>query len=222
MSSNEMIELNVGGQVFATTIETLRTSHRDEEHFFRSLVIKLENDTIPVAKDSKNRVFIDRNPTYFNYILDYIRDGTIQGGLSAKELHGIMQEAIFYSLNSLCWLITKELDKMKPPMLLWGYAKYRVASYDGLCLSATLSGCEEFRTLFRQHKLYEHQVLQIAEQNDWKLVTMCAIKSTAYQHVVRMAFKKHSIQLDRNLLTEDNAESNDERTVLEHDTEELI
>lgn len=131
MEGHEIVELNVGGKVFTTTIETLRTSHREEDHFFRSLVFKLQQNTIPITKDNRGCVFIDRNPTYFHYILDYVRDGTLQNGLPEKDLHGILQEATFYSLTGLCSLIFKHLRNRQPPHLLWGYVKYRVASYDG-------------------------------------------------------------------------------------------
>jgi hypothetical protein len=215
MENNEILELNVGGEIFSTTVETLRASHREDNHFFRTLVVKLETNEIPITKDKQGRVFIDRNPSYFNYILDYLRDGMIQFGLSEKELNGVLQEATFYSLTGLRDLIMKQLVLNKPPQLLWGYAKYRVASYDGLCLSTTLSGCDEFKTLFRQHKLYEHQVIQIAEENNWRLVSMSAIKSTSYQHVVRMVFKKFLYEQDnKSVATEENSGYNDDITFI--------
>jgi len=53
------------------------------------------------------RLFIDRDPTYFRWILNYLRDGylvTIPSAL--HERLQILQEARFYSLNSLSGIIS--------------------------------------------------------------------------------------------------------------------
>uniref|UniRef100_A0A8C6XSH3 Potassium channel tetramerisation-type BTB domain-containing protein n=1 Tax=Naja naja TaxID=35670 RepID=A0A8C6XSH3_NAJNA len=67
----EVIELNVGGQVYFTRLSTL--TGLPHSLLWKMFTSKKEtaND---LAKDSKGRIFIDRDGFLFRYILDYLRD----------------------------------------------------------------------------------------------------------------------------------------------------
>ena len=61
---------------------------------------------------SEEYYFIDRDPTYFRYVLNYLRDGNISGipKDNVQILNEILQEASFYSINGLTIYITKILN----------------------------------------------------------------------------------------------------------------
>jgi hypothetical protein len=103
-----VIELNVGGQLFSTTEATLLAVHDegDESDFFKSLVGNIKSGDLLVAKDKNDVIFIDRSPRYFEYILNYLRDGYLQDNLSPKILSGIKKEAEFYCMTNLARLTT--------------------------------------------------------------------------------------------------------------------
>ena len=62
----EIINLNVGGQKFSTSRDTLTWS---PESFFSSLL----SGRIPSLKDDSGAIFIDRDPKLFAVILNFLR-----------------------------------------------------------------------------------------------------------------------------------------------------
>ena len=62
-----MIPLNVGGYSFVTTLSTLT---KDED----SMLAAMFSGRHELDTDSEGRYFIDRDGTYFKYILNYLRD----------------------------------------------------------------------------------------------------------------------------------------------------
>lgn len=62
-----MIPLNVGGYSFVTTLSTL-TKDKD------SMLAAMFSGRHELDTDSEGRFFIDRDGTYFKYILNYLRD----------------------------------------------------------------------------------------------------------------------------------------------------
>jgi hypothetical protein len=90
------INLDVGGQIFRTTVEVLTK----EESFFSSMfsgVFDLETDPFD------DSYFIDRSPKYFGYILEYCRTGKIKDykKLPRYDKHGLLAEVEFYGMKSL-------------------------------------------------------------------------------------------------------------------------
>ncbi|CAJ0600050.1 unnamed protein product, partial [Cylicocyclus nassatus] len=90
-SSGERVKINVGGTVFETTVSTLT---------------RIDNTMLSamVAERWRNgeELFVDRNPTLFAKILDYLRDSgnvTLPKGDAARE--AIRKEADFYNLPGL-------------------------------------------------------------------------------------------------------------------------
>lgn len=71
----DVIKVNVGGQVFTTTRHTLTRSIPLHGQYFttNSHSHLLQEIFILSDYDPKNLVFIDRNPRYFAYVLDFLR-----------------------------------------------------------------------------------------------------------------------------------------------------
>ena len=66
----EIVELNVGGVHYTTTLETLTQEKA-------SLLHEMFSNKESLTKDAKGRYFIDRDGVLFRYILDYLRDKSL-------------------------------------------------------------------------------------------------------------------------------------------------
>jgi len=91
VSSTNIFELNVGGQTFATSRETL-TSHRSA--YLERLCGGANHDDdangdeavlIGAQRDAQGRFFIDRDPDLFRQILEYLRGSLDAEALSRQE-----------------------------------------------------------------------------------------------------------------------------------------
>ncbi|KAM8894535.1 BTB/POZ domain-containing protein KCTD12-like [Spinachia spinachia] len=93
---SEIVELNVGGQVYVTRLETL-TAVPD------SLLWTKFTQSAPgdLPKDGKGRFFFDRDGFLFRYILDYLRDAELYLPEYFKERRRLQKEADFFQLPEL-------------------------------------------------------------------------------------------------------------------------
>lgn len=71
--ANKLCKLNVGGRRFLTTWSTLIGNSPSENYF--SALLRYEHFGGQQTKDDKGFLFIDRSPTYFEFILEYLRTG---------------------------------------------------------------------------------------------------------------------------------------------------
>lgn len=71
MSKQDFTKINVGGTIFATKKSTLGTYHRIKKP---NLLESLVTGITETHHDDNNAIFIDRNPRYFEYVLDYLRE----------------------------------------------------------------------------------------------------------------------------------------------------
>ncbi|PRW20592.1 BTB POZ domain-containing adapter for CUL3-mediated degradation 3 [Chlorella sorokiniana] len=96
-ASDELITLNVGGTLFRTTHATL-TKHPDS-----MLAAMFRGDMQASAlRDEQGHPFLDRNPTHFALILDYLRDGRVPPlPSSLLELQQLKVEAEFFAMAEL-------------------------------------------------------------------------------------------------------------------------
>eukprot|EP01083_Nonionella_stella_P199534 731595_1 len=69
--NSKFIELNVGGEIIATSTETLQS----KDWFIGSIIARyVDNDTsLPIETDPMGRIFIDADPMYFKQIVNYCR-----------------------------------------------------------------------------------------------------------------------------------------------------
>jgi hypothetical protein len=95
----KIIELNVGGKYYATTLTTL---HK----FPDSMLARMFSGQFPTTQDKDGRYFIDRNGDAFGVILDFLRTGNLFiPPYLCKEL--ILEEAQFYCIDPLVSLLSK-------------------------------------------------------------------------------------------------------------------
>lgn len=94
-----MIQLNVGGVFFSTSIQTLEQN----PGFFSALV---------ADQQSADTITIDRDPTHFRHILNYLRGG-ITFPPTEMETEELIAEADFYSLTKLVGLLQNKLPYLK-------------------------------------------------------------------------------------------------------------
>jgi len=67
---DDLVELNVGGTPFTTYLNTLTKIPE-------SMLAAMFSGRFPLNKDTHGRVFIDRDPKIFRYILSYMRSGVL-------------------------------------------------------------------------------------------------------------------------------------------------
>uniref|UniRef100_A0A1I7TGT0 BTB domain-containing protein n=1 Tax=Caenorhabditis tropicalis TaxID=1561998 RepID=A0A1I7TGT0_9PELO len=92
-SENRIVKLNVGGTQFQTSKSTLIKT----DGFFKTL---LETE-VPVIEDESGAIFIDRDPTHFRLILNFMRDGHVKIPKCSEAVNEIQKEADFYMLSGL-------------------------------------------------------------------------------------------------------------------------
>ncbi len=98
-----MIKLNVGGKIFQTTKETLCSTGSG---FFRDLLSERtetseSSRSSQISRDSDGTIFIDRNPRYFEVLLDYLRSGELleSGEATSSNQRILQREAKFYGID---------------------------------------------------------------------------------------------------------------------------
>lgn len=92
----EIVELNVGGQVYVTRLETLTAVPN-------SLLWTKFTQSSPgdLPKDGKGRFFFDRDGFLFRYVLDYLRDSELYLPEFFKERRRLQKEADYFQLPEL-------------------------------------------------------------------------------------------------------------------------
>ncbi|XP_014288067.1 BTB/POZ domain-containing protein KCTD5 [Halyomorpha halys] len=103
--SKQWVTLNVGGTSFLTTKTTLS---RDQNSFLYRLC-KEDSDLIS-DKDEKGAYMIDRDPTYFSSILNYLRHGKLIINKDLEE-EGVLEEAEFYNITELIRLVKERINQ---------------------------------------------------------------------------------------------------------------
>ena len=94
------VYLNVGGVCFATSVETLRS----KKGFFRTLSQRASSD---------DAVFVDRDPTHFRHVLNFLR-GVRHLPDDVSALKELAWEADFYGLEELYSSIVERLEAPRP------------------------------------------------------------------------------------------------------------
>ncbi|KAL8221964.1 UNVERIFIED_CONTAM: BTB/POZ domain-containing protein kctd17, partial [Gekko kuhli] len=105
-SSNrsKWVRLNVGGTVFLTTRQTLC---REQKSFLCRLC---QGEELQSDRDETGAYLIDRDPTYFGPILNFLRHGKLVLDKDMAE-EGVLEEAEFYNIGSLIRLIKDRLEE---------------------------------------------------------------------------------------------------------------
>ena len=102
----DVVELNVGGVTYATTLGTLQQAEPESP-----LTIISRSNTAEIrtkfGRDSKNRIFIDRDGVLFRYVLDYLRNKKLLLPENFAERDRLKLEAEYYRLTSMSKILTQ-------------------------------------------------------------------------------------------------------------------
>ncbi|XP_059180936.1 BTB/POZ domain-containing protein KCTD21-like [Centropristis striata] len=93
-SFQDPVSLNVGGEIYTTTLDTL-TRCRD------SMLGAMFTGQIPVLRDDRGNVFIDRDGKVFRYILNYLRSSSLDLPAGFSELSLLRREVDFFQIRPL-------------------------------------------------------------------------------------------------------------------------
>lgn len=103
---SEIIELNVGGQVYVTRHKTLVAV---PDSLLWNMFSKKSPRELP--RDSKGRFFLDRDGFLFRYILDYLRDLNLVLPDYFPEKSRLQREADFFQLRDLAKRLSPRVSK---------------------------------------------------------------------------------------------------------------
>ncbi|XP_072573830.1 BTB/POZ domain-containing protein KCTD16-like isoform X2 [Paramormyrops kingsleyae] len=107
----DVIELNVGGQVYYTRHATLISIPNSLLGKIFSPKKDASND---LARDPKGRYFIDRDGFLFRYVLDYLRDKQVVLPDHFPEKGRLKREAEYFQLPELVKILTPDDLKQSP------------------------------------------------------------------------------------------------------------
>lgn len=106
----DVLELNVGGQVYYTRRVTLAESASPLLARLFSSTCTSSND---LARDQRGRYFIDRDGFLFRYVLDFLRDQQVVLPDRFPERRRLRREAEYYQLPALAALLSDEREHEK-------------------------------------------------------------------------------------------------------------
>ena len=103
LSTKQKVTLNVGGEYFETTVETLTKVTDSSKAYFKALFSRQWQ----LEKDPKDEsIFIDRDGHLFGFILQYFRTGQVNIDAGDTLLRrDLIAEAKFYQIDSLISLL---------------------------------------------------------------------------------------------------------------------
>ncbi|XP_013911470.1 PREDICTED: BTB/POZ domain-containing protein KCTD8 [Thamnophis sirtalis] len=106
----EVVELNVGGQVYVTRHSTLLSVAESTlaQMFSPS---RLSGGCRELPRDSRARFFIDRDGFLFRYVLDYLRDKQLALPEHFPEKERLLREAEHFQLPDLAKLLSPKVPK---------------------------------------------------------------------------------------------------------------
>ncbi|XP_062857012.1 BTB/POZ domain-containing protein KCTD16a [Trichomycterus rosablanca] len=109
--TSDVIELNVGGQVYYTR----RTTLTSMPNSLLGKMFSKKEISGDMARDTRGRYFIDRDGFLFRYVLDYLRDKHVVLPDHFPERGRLKREAEYFQLPDLVKLLTP--DDFKRPYI---------------------------------------------------------------------------------------------------------
>ena len=110
--NSDIIKINVGGTYFSTLKATLekKIKKNKDEYYEPHLLQSIVSGMVKIIYDETKAIFLDRNPKYFGYILDYLRNADSSNpfkipSLSPESKKEFIDEAIYYNLHGLVNLL---------------------------------------------------------------------------------------------------------------------
>lgn len=101
-AKNKLITLNIGGKIFQTSRDNIL---KDKDSLLAIIMLELEQENLNRLNSSEDQVieiFIDRNPDYFNIILDFLREDIFDKSLYSESLLKIIYDEVrFYEITDI-------------------------------------------------------------------------------------------------------------------------
>ncbi len=120
VSFPKIIDLNIGGTCFTTSLATLQSCPN-------SMLAAMFSGRHFVEKDSSNRYFIDRSGLTFEHILNWLRDRSVPSAsaLSQEKIACLQADAEYYGLEEMVAALKKTHIKTQFRVLAFNtqYAK---------------------------------------------------------------------------------------------------
>eukprot|EP01104_Vermistella_antarctica_P011433 TRINITY_DN3192_c0_g1_i1.p1 TRINITY_DN3192_c0_g1~~TRINITY_DN3192_c0_g1_i1.p1 ORF type:complete len:227 (-),score=29.37 TRINITY_DN3192_c0_g1_i1:182-862(-) len=110
--------LNIGGKIYWTTRSTLC---RDKNSMLAAM-FGGRHSGFECERDDRGAHLIDRDGTYFSYVLNYLRDGEIELMPDEHKLALLLREAKFYQVAGLVKIIDDTLAKKREGRHIGRYA----------------------------------------------------------------------------------------------------
>ncbi|XP_062991293.1 BTB/POZ domain-containing protein KCTD8 [Elgaria multicarinata webbii] len=104
----EVVELNVGGQVYVTKHSTLLSV---PDSTLAHMFSPRRSAPRELPRDSRARFFIDRDGFLFRYVLDYLRDKQLALPEHFPEKERLLREAEYFQLSELVKLLSPKVAK---------------------------------------------------------------------------------------------------------------
>lgn len=90
-----VVELNVGGVFYTTTLGTLRKEPKS------LLAALFSGKSSAPPRDAKGKFFLDRDGVLFRYVLDFLRNESLVLPESFREKERLIQEATYFGLPAM-------------------------------------------------------------------------------------------------------------------------
>lgn len=101
-----VVELNVGGQLYTTSLPTLL---KDSDSLLSAMFCGKQK----IPRDSRGRFFIDRDGVLFRYILDYLRNSKLALPEEFMEKERLLVEAEYFKLKGMARALQRETENNK-------------------------------------------------------------------------------------------------------------
>lgn len=102
-SLSDPVSLNVGGEIYTTTLDTL-TRYQD------SMLGAMFTGQISTLRDKRGNVFIDRDGKVFRYILNFLRSSSLDLPEGFSEMRLLRREADFFQIRPLLDEIQRHVE----------------------------------------------------------------------------------------------------------------
>jgi BTB/POZ domain-containing protein KCTD7/14 len=136
-----IINLNVGGYYFTTSLSTL-LKYED------SMLAVMFSGRHDIAKDEYGRFFIDRDGKYFRFILNYVRSNDLPPESVSLD---VLKEAEFFCMNSLI----QKLEQIAPKVISLRrreYFRQLIPDYE-LIKTNVIQKATEKKTCFEESRI---------------------------------------------------------------------
>lgn len=203
----EVIALNVGGRCFACTKETLMNAGPESLLYMLGVQWSSDSDSghiVPLLRDSRGALFIDRNPDIFEQLLDFLRTGccheTLLLTLSEQDEQGTLlqrlrAEASYFFVVPLL----RVLDNMRVTYL---QLHYKSVGIDAMvyCRNEAerqrLQSAGEWPRADRNTYTYirKDKVLCVLAELGWRVCSRQPVKFTDDYHSVPILMWKYSMK----------------------------